>query len=102
MHAGLTLLETYLSELDAEFALRHLKALGVRAIVEKDNCGGLQPQLDLRGIKLLVADADLEKARAVLAEAAVPVDAPAWTCSDCGQEVEAGFGTCWQCGHDRD
>lgn len=25
----------------------------------------------------------------------------AWVCPDCGEELEAQFGSCWSCGHER-
>jgi len=101
MRAGLTLLETYLSDLEAEMDLNRLTALGVTAIVEKDNCGGMRPHLDLQGVRLLVADTDLEKARAILLEDSKASVQPAWVCTECGEEIEGGFDACWQCGHER-
>ncbi len=100
MRQGMTRLKTYLNELEAEIALGRLEALGVTAVVEKDNCGGMRPHLDLQqGVRLLVADADLEKARGILAPADKTTATPAWTCPACGENIESGFDACWQCGH---
>jgi len=100
MHTGMTRLETYLNELEAEIALARLHALGVTAVVEKDNCGGMRPHLDLhQGVRLLVADGDLEKARGILAPTDEATVTPAWTCPKCAENIERGFDACWQCGY---
>lgn len=101
MRDGLTLLETYLSDLEAQVARNRLSALGVAAVVAKDNCGGMRPHLDLQGVQLFVADGDLEKARAILASDANAAQEPAWTCPKCGEEIEGNFDACWQCGYER-
>ena len=76
--------------------------LGVTAVVEKDNCGGMRPHLDLQqGVRLLVADADLEKARGILTEVDATAAGPAWTCAGCQEEIEGGFDACWQCDQQR-
>ncbi len=41
-------------------------------------------------------DADMDRARAVLAREAE--EAPAWVCPDCGEESEGQFAACWNCG----
>jgi hypothetical protein len=100
MRTGMTRLETYLGELEAEIALGRLLALGVTAVLEKDDCGGMRPHLNLQqGVRLLVADADLEKARGILAAPAEVSPSPPWTCPACGENIESGFDACWQCGH---
>ena len=95
----MTLLETYLSDLEAEIAMNRLTALGVQAMVQKDNCGGMRPHLDLQGIKLLVAPPDLEKARAILTETAEPAEQATWVCPECSEEIAGNFDACWQCGY---
>ncbi len=45
-------------------------------------------------------DADAEKAKEIIRsslEPFQPVQAR-WTCRGCGEEIEAQFGACWQCG----
>ncbi len=99
MREGMTRLKTYSNELEAEIALGRLQSLGVTAVVERDNCGGMRPHLDLQqGVRLLVADMDLEKARGVLAEVSETAVAEPWNCSGCGEDIDRGFDTCWQCG----
>lgn len=101
MQDGMTLLETYLSDLEAEMALNRLTALGVEAMVQKDNCGGMRPHLDLQGVRLLVAGPDLEKAQAILAETGEPGAQAAWLCPKCSEEIAGNFDACWQCGYQR-
>ncbi len=50
-----------------------------------------------------IHDGDTDRAREVLARdlpAASPEDAP-WTCPHCGEESEAQFTSCWNCGTQR-
>ena len=102
MRDGMTKIDTFLNELDAEIALGRLTSLGVQAVVEKDNCGGMRPHLDLqRGVRLLVADSDLEKARGILADSSDAEPTPAWSCPNCQESIESGFDACWQCGHQK-
>lgn len=102
MRDGMTRLKTYINELEAEIAVGRLQSLGVTAVVERDNCGGMRPHLDLqRGVRLLVIDADLEKARGILADSNDTSATPAWTCPGCGENIESGFDACWQCGHEQ-
>ena len=68
MRDGMTRLETYTSEIEAEIAMGRLQALGVTVVLEKDNCGGMRPHLDLQaGVKIYVPDEELDKAREILA-----------------------------------
>ena len=100
MREGMTRLETYINELEAEIALGRLQALGITAVVEKDNCGGMRPHLDLQqGVKLLVVNEDLGKARDILSETGPEANTQPWTCPGCGENIESGFDACWQCGH---
>jgi len=100
MRAGMTQIDTFLNELDAEIVLNRLQALGVQAELIKDNCGGMRPHLDLvRGIRLLVADEDQSKARDILATDSDKSQIPAWNCPACQENIESGYDACWQCGH---
>jgi hypothetical protein len=102
MRDGLTRLETYTSEIEAEIAKGRLEDLGVNVVLEKDNCGGMRPHLDLQaGIKLFVLDDQLEKAREILASEPEPTTGT-WVCSACAEAIEGRFDTCWKCGRDRE
>lgn len=100
MRDGMTQIDTFLNDLDAEIALNRLQALGVRGELIKDNCGGMRPHLDLiHGIKLLVADEDQSKARDILDAEGDKSQTPAWSCPTCQENIESGYDACWQCGH---
>jgi hypothetical protein len=102
MRDGMTRLETYTSEIEAEMVKGRLEALGVMVVLAKDNCGGMRPHLDLQaGIKLFVADDQLDKARDILASEPAP-STGTWMCAGCGEKSEGRFDTCWQCGRDRE
>jgi hypothetical protein len=59
---------TYRSRSDAELAQSALAAAGIASVVESDDAGGAYP-FDLGGgAQLLVEAADLEDAKAVLAD----------------------------------
>lgn len=99
MRDGMTIVKTYTNETEAQLVLNQLKTIGVEGLIEADNCGGMRPHLDLtRGVNILVADQDLEQARAFLKEGSEKLVTYPWTCSSCGEEIEAGFDACWKCG----
>ncbi|MBU2500190.1 DUF2007 domain-containing protein [bacterium] len=102
MRDGLVAVATYLNELDAAVARNRLDSLGVAAVVQADNCGGMRPHLDLiRGVKLLVHTDDREKALEILADLEADDSSPPWLCPACGEEVEGNFSACWNCGQER-
>lgn len=103
MRDGMTRLETYISEIEAQMAKGRLEALGVSVVLTKDNCGGMRPHLDLQaGVKLFVPDEDVDKAREILAENAVATTTETWVCPGCEEEIEGSFDACWKCGRDRE
>jgi hypothetical protein len=103
MRDGLTRLETYTSEIEAEIAKGRLEALGVPVVLEKDNCGGMRPHLDLQaGVKLFVADQDLDKAREILVRQTVATSTGTWICSGCSEEIDGSYDACWKCGRDQE
>jgi len=102
MRDGMSIIRTFSNETEAQLALNHLLALGVEALIEKDNCGGMRPHLDISsGVNILVATADLENATAALEEPVTDLSAAPWTCSKCSENIEAGFDTCWNCGQEK-
>lgn len=103
MRDGMTRLKTYTSEIEAGIAMGRLQALGVPVVLEKDNCGGMRPHLDLQaGVKLYVPDAEADKAREILAEGSADTTAASWVCGGCSEEIEGAFDACWKCGRDRE
>jgi hypothetical protein len=99
MRDGMVIAKTYLNETEARLDASRLEALGLESWVETDNADGMYPQLDLMfGVKLMVAQEDAAAARDLLnPQAASVVDRP-WDCPGCGERIEAGFDTCWNCG----
>jgi predicted Fe-Mo cluster-binding NifX family protein len=64
------------SRAEAELIVGLLGSHGLRAVVAADDAGGQEPQLQLQGVRVLVAPSDEASARRVLAaldEAAGPV-----------------------------
>jgi hypothetical protein len=63
----------------------------------------------LKPTSVWVAEEDLDRARLILeairSHRARDKDCdpvvPAWTCAECGEEVEGEFEICWNCEHDR-
>ena len=52
---------------EAEFAKQKLNAEGIECMIQSDDIGGVSPALSyVRGVKLLVDEADAERAKAVL------------------------------------
>jgi hypothetical protein len=58
------------SRAEAELIVGLLRSNGLRAAVSADDAGGQDPQLQLQGVRVLVAAADEAAARRLLAEAA--------------------------------
>jgi len=48
--------------------------------------------------QLWVEDTFESAALAALARAATPPTGAAWTCGQCGEQLEAQFTSCWRCG----
>jgi hypothetical protein len=64
---GMTVLRTYGTELEAEMAAAMLLAYGVESLVSTDDAGGMYPAMaQLRAIKLLVWEKDVEEAQALI------------------------------------
>ena len=57
------------SRIEAELIVGMLRSNGVRAAVSADNAGGQDPQLQIQGVRVLVAPSDEATARQLLAEA---------------------------------
>jgi hypothetical protein len=57
------------SRIEAEIAVGLLRSHGLRAGVTADDAGAQEPQLQLQGVHVLVADDDEAEARRILAAA---------------------------------
>jgi hypothetical protein len=66
--AELVVVALFLNDIDAELARGALKAANIESIISSDDAGGLQPQLAMSGIRLLVRAEDAEEARQILGQ----------------------------------
>jgi len=57
------------SRTEAELIVGMLRSNGLRAVVSADDAGGVEPQLQLQGVRVLVAASDEAAARQLIAEA---------------------------------
>ena len=57
------------SRTEAELIVGMLRSNGLRAGVSADDAGGVEPQLQLQGVRVLVAASDEAAARQLIAEA---------------------------------
>jgi putative signal transducing protein len=57
------------SRVEADVIVGMLRSHGLRAVVSADDVGGQEPQLQLRGVRVLVAASDEASARRLLADA---------------------------------
>jgi putative signal transducing protein len=57
------------SRTEAELIVGMLRSNGLTAVVSADDAGGVEPQLQLQGVRVLVASSDEAAARQLLAEA---------------------------------
>jgi hypothetical protein len=58
----------FLNRIDADVARSALEASGIESFVSADDAGGVQPGLWMEGVRLLVLEADADRALAVLNE----------------------------------
>jgi hypothetical protein len=56
------------SRIEAELIVGLLRSNGLRATVSADDAGGQEPQLQLQGVRVLVASSDADPARRLLAD----------------------------------
>ncbi len=67
MAAALTLVRKFASEIDAGFAMSELESAGINAIILKDDAGGMFTQFQMvEGVRLMVRQGDLERAREII------------------------------------
>jgi hypothetical protein len=62
------------SRAEADLVVGLLRSNGLRAAVAADDAGGQEPQLQIQGVRVLVAPSDEADARQVLADAYSAVD----------------------------
>ena len=60
---------TFLNHVEADLERSVLEAAAIDATVRADDCGGVRPHLWMGGVQVLVDEADVAQAEAVLSEA---------------------------------
>jgi len=100
-------LGVYFSQLEAEVVKALLTENGIESRISKDDCGGMMPNLQFtEGVRLHVDRKDLDNARNLIdKDQTLAMDgdpenklAESWTCTNCGEVLEAQFTDCWNCG----
>jgi hypothetical protein len=70
---NLSIVATFVNEMDADLAQATLSAAGIESFIRFDDMGGMMPSLqESGGVKLLVSPEQLDEARALLSETATP------------------------------
>jgi hypothetical protein len=107
------LLADYINPVEAELARNRLEAEGIPAFVVDASTAGVFSGMGIASVKLYVPEAELKRARGVLAspgedpvlrrmsgDLPLPDEtAPAWVyCPGCGSEVSTEFEYCSSCG----
>ncbi len=69
----LVVVRTFLNNIEAEIAHSVLEAADIRAVIRRDDCGGVRPSLWLSGVALLVPPEDLARATEVLDSPAIGI-----------------------------
>ncbi|CAA9410377.1 MAG: hypothetical protein AVDCRST_MAG66-1990 [uncultured Pseudonocardia sp.] len=72
VHDGPVAVAVVSSRMAAELIVGFLRSNDVPALVVADDAGGQEPQLQLEGVRVLVAPADAALARELLAERGTP------------------------------
>lgn len=84
-----------------------LDAEGISAIIQGEALFGVRGEvplsLDTLPTVWVLNDADLDRARAIVADyahqsPAAPTASPTWECTNCKERVEEQLGQCWNCG----
>jgi len=57
------------SRIEAELIVGMLRSNGLRAVVSADDAGGVEPALQVQGVRVLVTPSDEAEARRLLADA---------------------------------
>jgi len=93
--------------IEAQFLVDFLDRYLIEATVFGDYLAGAMGELpvDIYPTVWILEDEHLPRAQELLARFLAQSrdkSSPAWICSLCGEQVEAGFDLCWNCGRGRD
>jgi hypothetical protein len=104
MAENLKTLAAFATPIEADIVRNRLEAAGVQAFLGDEQTVGWLWHLGtaLQGVKVLVAEADLPRALALLQNLQVPQaeggPPQAWSCPRCAAEVDGELEVCWACG----
>jgi len=65
-HPNLIVVRTFVTRIEADLAHSALEAAEIDSTIVDDDAGGTQPELWLRGVKLLVREDDVDRAAEIL------------------------------------
>jgi hypothetical protein len=65
-HPNLIVVRTFVNRIEADLAHSALEAAEIDSTIVDDDAGGTQPELWLRGVKLLVREDDVDRAAEIL------------------------------------
>ncbi|MCG8338837.1 MAG: DUF2007 domain-containing protein [Proteobacteria bacterium] len=95
------------NDLEAQIIKGLLQENQVEAYIQKDDCGGMEPQLQItEGIKVLVPSDQYQAAKTLIEAYQTSSDTSnssgkTWECVSCGEQLEIQFSDCWKCGTPR-
>jgi len=98
------------NDIEAEIAKGLLAENGIEALINKDDVGGMFPNLQMtQGVHLLVLPRDKEKSEMLLGPLLDSGDVLdenqqaelMWHCPNCHTVLEPQFTECWKCGTSR-
>ena len=96
------------NDLEAQIIKGLLQENQIEAYIQKDDCGGMEPQLQItEGIKVLVPSDQYRMANTLIesyqnSSATDENDNKTWECVSCGELLEIQFSDCWKCGTPRE
>ncbi len=95
------------NDLEAEIIKGLLQENLIEVYIQKDDCGGMNPQLQItEGIKVLVPSDQYQMAETLIKSYQASSDTgdsreKTWQCVSCGEILEIQFSDCWKCGTPR-
>ena len=106
MSTKMVTIATFENPAEAHAAKNCLEAEGIAAIVTDESVGSWLGYMGsaIGGIKLQVADVDVERSENILflQTAGDGGSTEPWRCTRCQEVVDGGFEICWSCGGERE
>lgn len=93
------------NDVEAQIIKGMLEENRITAYIRKDDCGGMEPQLQItEGIKVLVPSDQFQQAVALVSSFSTTTapgkegNRSVWQCKTCNEILEEQFTDCWNCG----